>query len=93
MIARMSSDAESADVVVGVLPEVTHVRIGGSAGLRVTQSSVSSTTTHKRVTPLNDAESTVRMSRALLEELHAVARSGEPDALERIRAMLPTVEL
>lgn len=71
--------------------EIQIVRIGGAAGVRVTQSAVGSPTVVKRVTTLNDSDNTVRIGRELLEELHRIARSEDPEAAAQISKLLPPV--
>lgn len=71
--------------------EIQVVRIGGAAGVRVTQTSVGSPTVVKRVTNLNDADRNVQLGALVLEELHKLARSDDPDALAKIAELLPSV--
>ena len=87
------SDEISGEVAVVEVEqtEIQIVRIGGAAGVRVQQSAVGSPTVVKRVTTLNDADTTVRIGRELLQELHRIALSEDPEAAAQISKLLPPV--
>lgn len=74
------------------LQPVQHVRIGGSGGVRVHQTSIAAPTTVKRVTANNDATNAVNVSLDTLREVVRLAGNRSAELGEQITALLPPLE-
>jgi hypothetical protein len=88
------------DIVVQaeVLPEIVMHRIGGHAGVRVTQTGVAGAGSVKRVTGLNDHTDAVTFSRDSIAAIRMLAATTPESVdhavavLEQIASLLPAVD-
>lgn len=93
MIGCMAADNETTTGVVASVqpvppPETLFVRFGGNGGLRVEQQGLVQS---KRVSSVNDSDTSVRLSRELFDQLRSLSASTEPDALSQIAELLTAV--